>query len=170
MPAPVDPAAPAAVPGSVPAEPPLDPRGVRFSAAVTTVVLVLVLLAGSGWLAGAQAVVFALGAFAGMRFAPYGLLYRVLLARRLGRPAEREDAAPVRFSQLVGFVFAVVAAVGYLTGLTTLGVVATAFALAAAFLNAAFGFCLGCEMYTLISRTRARFRSRTPHTAEGATA
>ena len=152
------------------ASPALDPRGVRFAATVTTIVLVIVLLSGSGWLVAAQAVVFGLAAFAGMRFSLYGQLFRALIAPRLGPPTEREDAAPVRFSQLVGFLFAVVAAVGYLTGLTTLGVIATAFALAAAFLNAAFGFCLGCEMYTLIARTRARFRARNPHTAEGATA
>lgn len=137
------------------ADPPLDPRGVRFAAAVTTVVLALVLITGSGWLAAAQAVVFGVAAFAGMRVAPYGLLYRVALAPRLGPPAEREDAAPVRFSQLVGFVFTVVAAVGYLTGLTVVGIVAAAFALVAAFLNAAFGFCLGCELYGLLVRARA---------------
>jgi hypothetical protein len=137
---------------SVPVDPPLDPRGVRFAAGVTTVVLALVLVSGSGWLAVAQALVFALASFAGMRFAPYGLLYKAVVAPRLGPPTDREDAAPVRFSQTVGFVFTVVAAVGYLSGLTVLGVVATAFALLAAFLNAAFGFCLGCEMYLLIKR------------------
>ncbi|GAA1839116.1 DUF4395 domain-containing protein [Pseudonocardia ailaonensis] len=137
-----------------PADPPLDPRGVRFAAAVTTVVLALVLVSGSGWLVAAQALVFALASFAGMRFALYGVLYRLAIAPRLGPPAEREDAAPVRFSQTVGFVFAAVGAVGYLSGLTVLGIVATAFALAAAFLNAAFGFCLGCEMYGLLARAR----------------
>jgi hypothetical protein len=141
--------------GSALVEPRLDPRGVRFSAAITTIVLALVLLSGSGLLVLAQAVVFAVGAFAGMRFAPYGVVYRHLLAPRLGPPAEREDAAPVRFSQTVGLVFTVVAAAGYLSGLTVLGVVATAAALAAAFLNAAFGFCLGCEMYGLLARLRA---------------
>lgn len=135
-------------------DPPLDPRGVRFAAALSTVVLAVVLLTGSGWLLAAQAVVFALAAFAGPRFAPYPLLFRTFVAPRLSPPTEREDAAPVRFSQLVGFVFAVVGTVGYLTGLTVLGVVATAFALAAAFLNAAFGFCLGCELYALIHRFR----------------
>ena len=135
-------------------DPPVDPRGVRFAAALTTAVLAVVLLTGSGWLLAAQAVVFALGAFAGLRFAPYSVLYRVLLAPRLAPPTEREDAAPVRFSQLVGFAFAVVGVAGYLTGLTVIGVVATAFALAAAFLNAAFGFCLGCEMYAVIARIR----------------
>ncbi len=132
----------------------LDPRGVRFAATVTTVVLALVLITGSGWLALAQAVVFALPALFGMRFSPYGALFRVAVRPRLGPPTETEDAAPVRFSQTVGLVFTVVAAAGYLSGLTALGVVATAFALAAAFLNAAFGFCLGCEMYGLLARAR----------------
>ncbi|MFP5020852.1 DUF4395 domain-containing protein [Pseudonocardia phyllosphaerae] len=136
------------------AEPRLDPRGVRFAAALTTVVLALVLVSGSGWLAAAQAAVFAVGRFAGMQFAPYGELYRRLVARRLGPATAWEDAAPVRFSQTVGLVFTAVAAAGYLGGLPLLGVVATAAALAAAFLNAAFGFCLGCEMYGLLARLR----------------
>jgi hypothetical protein len=136
------------------ADPPLDPRGVRFAAGLTCVVLALVLLGGSGWLAAAQALVFALGAFAGMRFAPYGVLYRRAVAPRLGPPAEREEAAPVRFSQTVGFVCTAAGALGYLTGLTVLGLVATAIALVAAFLNAAFGFCLGCELYGLLARAR----------------
>jgi hypothetical protein len=51
--------------------PPVDPRCVRFSAALTTVVLALVLVSGSGWLLAAQALVFALGSVAGLRFAPY---------------------------------------------------------------------------------------------------
>ncbi len=137
-----------------PGDPPVDPRGVRFSAAVTTVVLALVLLSGSAWLLSAQAVVFALGAFAGLRFSPYSVLYRALVAPRLGPPSEKEEAAPVRFSQTVGLVFSVVGVAGYASGLTVLGIVATALALAAAFLNAAFGYCLGCEMYAVIARIR----------------
>jgi hypothetical protein len=137
-----------------PVDPPLDPRGVRFAAGLTTAVLALVLVSGSGWLAVAQALVFALGAFAGMRFAPFGVLYRVAVAPRLGPPTEREEAAPVRFSQTVGLVFTAAGALGYLTGLTVLGIVATALALVAAFLNAAFGFCLGCELYGLLARAR----------------
>jgi hypothetical protein len=133
-------------------DPPLDPRGVRFAAALTTAVLAAVLVTGSAWLLAAQAAVFALAAFAGPRFAPYALLFRTVVAPRLRPSAEREDAAPVRFSQLVGFVFALAGTVGYATGLTALGVTATAFALAAAVLNAAFGFCLGCEMHALIHR------------------
>jgi hypothetical protein len=129
----------------------LDPRGPRFAAAVTTVVLVAVLATGSGWLALAQAVVFAVGAV-DPRYHPYSLLYRWLIQPRLAPPVEREDPAPVRFAQGVGLVFLAVAAVGYLAGVAVLGIVATSLALAAAFLNAAFGLCLGCEAYLLLRR------------------
>jgi uncharacterized protein DUF4395 len=124
----------------------LDPRGPRFAATLTTVVLVVVLATGWGWLALAQTVVFAVTA-ADPRRGPYALLYRFLVAPRLGPTTEREDAAPVRFAQLVGFVFLTVASVGYLSGMTALGLTFAGFGLLAAFLNAAFGLCLGCEAY-----------------------
>ncbi|MCO8276070.1 DUF4395 domain-containing protein [Actinoplanes sp. TRM 88003] len=129
----------------------LDPRGQRFAATLTSIVLVVVLATGWGWLALVQTVVFAITA-ADPRRGPYAYVYRALLLPRLGPPAEREPVAPVRFAQLVGFSFLAVASVGYLTGVTTLGVVFTAFALLAAFLNAAFGLCLGCEAYLAIKR------------------
>ena len=134
----------------------VDPRGLRFAAWVTTVVLAAVLLTGSAWLAAAQTLVFAVGAFAGLRYAPYGVLYRYLLAPRLRPPAELEPAAPPRFAQGVGFAFGLAGTIGYAAGATLLGVVAIGFALAAAFLNAAFGYCLGCETYLLIRRTTAK--------------
>ncbi|GAA1613462.1 DUF4395 domain-containing protein [Catellatospora bangladeshensis] len=133
----------------------IDPRGPRFAAAVTTVVMVVVLLTGSGWLALAQAAVFGLTA-ARPRLGPYGLIYRGLLAPRLGPPAELEPLAPFRFAQTVGFVFATVATLGYLLGSPVTGAVAAGFALAAAFLNAAFGLCLGCEMYLAYRRLAGR--------------
>jgi hypothetical protein len=134
------------------AGPAVDPRGPRFSAVLTTVVIAVVLISGWWPLLAIQTVIFALGAFAGLKYAPYGLVYRYVVAPRLAKTSEREDAAPLRFAQAVGFVFALVGTVGYATGLTTLGIVATAFALFAAFINAAFNFCLGCEMYLLLKR------------------
>jgi hypothetical protein len=130
----------------------IDPRGPRFSALITTVVLAVVLVTSSAWLLAAQAVVFAAGSVFGLRYSPYGLLYRQLVRPRLGPPAELELEAPPRFAQAVGLVFAAVGVAGYAAGLTWLGVVATAAALVAAFLNGVFGFCLGCEMYLLIRR------------------
>jgi hypothetical protein len=130
----------------------IDPRGPRFGAAVTTIVLAVVLITGSTPLLAAQAAVFAVGAAFGLRYAPYGLIYRWLVKPRLGPPSELEAEAPPRFAQAVGLVFALVGVAGYAAGITVLGIVATAAALAAAFLNAAFGFCLGCEMYLTIRR------------------
>lgn len=130
----------------------VDPRGTRFAAVLTATVLAVVLLTGSGWLLAAQAAVFAVGAFGGLRRAPYGLLYRAVLARRLGPPSELEAAAPPRFAQGVGFAFGLLGVVGFAGGLGWLGYLATAAAWVAAFLNAAFGFCLGCESYLLFRR------------------
>jgi hypothetical protein len=134
----------------------IDARGPRFGATLTTIVLAAVLVTGSGWLLAVQTVFFAAGASAGVQNSPYGWLYRTLVRPRLGPPAETEDAAPPRFAQAVGLVFAVVGLVGYFAGPRWLGLAATAAALAAAFLNAAFAYCLGCEMYLLLRRTTAR--------------
>jgi hypothetical protein len=130
----------------------VDVRGPRFAAALTTVVLAVVLVTGNGWLLAAQAVVFALGALGGLGRSPYGWVFRRLVRPRLAPPAEFEDAAPPRFAQGVGLVFAAIGTVGYLAGPGWLGLAATGCALAAAFLNAAFAYCLGCEFYLLLRR------------------
>jgi Domain of unknown function (DUF4395) len=137
-------------------QPVVDPRGLRFAAALTTLVLALVLVTGNGVLLAAQAVVFALGLTGS---SPYGELFRRFVRPRLGPPALLEDARPARFAQGVGLAFAVLGVVGFLMGSQLLALAATAAALAAAFLNAAFGVCLGCELYLLIRRTMPR---RTP--------
>ena len=130
----------------------IDVRGPRFAASVTAVVLAVALVLGSGELVAAQAVVFAVGAFAGLRYAPYGAFFRAVVAPRLGPVREREPEAPPRFAQLVGLLFAVVGAAGYLLGVPVLGAVATGLALVAALLNAVTGFCLGCELYLIARR------------------
>jgi hypothetical protein len=130
----------------------IDVRGPRFAAWVTAAVLALALLLGSGELVAVQAAVFAVGAAAGLRYAPYGLLFRVLVAPHLGPVREREPEGPPRFAQLVGLLFAAVGAAGYLFGAPVVGAVATGMALVAALLNAAIGFCLGCELYLIARR------------------
>jgi hypothetical protein len=144
----------------------IDPRGPRVGALITTVVLAVVLVTGSYWLLAAQALVFAVGAVFGLRYAPYGVVYRRLIRPRLGPPGELEAEAPPRFAQAVGLVFAVIGIAGYAAGLTWLGMVATAAALIAAFLNAVFGFCLGCEMYLLIRRIRPGRQALAPANAD----
>lgn len=132
-------------------------RGPRFGAAVTTVVLAVVLITGNVWLLLWQALCFAVGAVAGLQRTPYGLLFRTVLRPRLGPVVEREPAAPPRFAQGVGLFFAVLGIVGYAWGPEWLGLAATGGALAAAFLNAAFAYCLGCELFLLLKRgTTAR--------------
>lgn len=132
----------------------VDPRGPRFGAAITTVVLAAVLLTASGWLLFAQTLVFAIGALAGLRYAPYGFLYRHLVRPRLGPPSRTEAEAAPRFAQGVGMVIAGIGSIGFAAGSAPAGMIFAALALAAAFLNAAFDLCLGCQMYLLIQRIR----------------
>ena len=140
----------------------IDPRGPRFAATVTSLVLAAVLLTVPGpfatGLLALQTAIFAAGAIAGVQYTPYAWLFRTQLRPRLGAPGELEDAAPPRFAQAVGLGFALVGLAGLLTGVTTLGLVAVGFALAAALLNAATGFCLGCEVYLLLHRLDATTR------------
>lgn len=147
-------------------QPKVDPRGLRFAAGVTSVLLALTLVTDNAWPLAVQTAVFAISVAFGVQASPYSLIFRRLIRPRLGPPAELEDAAPPRFAQLVGLVFAVAGLAGYLTGATVLGVVATALALVAAFVNAAVGLCLGCEAYLLIKRITT---TRTPATTGGAT-
>ena len=138
----------------------VDVRGPRFAAWLTTAVLVLTLIVSSVSLTaaavilGVQAVVFAIGALGGPRKHPYGLIFAKLVAPRLGPVTEKEPVPPLKFAQLVGFVFAVVGAVGFEAGLGTFGLITTGFALVAAFLNAAFAICLGCQLYPFVARFR----------------
>jgi hypothetical protein len=138
----------------------VDVRGPRFTAWVTTAVLVLALVVSAvspvaaGVILGAQAVVFSIGAALGPRSHPYGQVFAKLIAPRLSPVTEREPVPPLKFAQLVGFVFAIVGTVGFATGVPVLGSIATGFALVAAFLNAAFGICLGCQIYPLVVRLR----------------
>jgi hypothetical protein len=114
------------------------------------------LLLSSGQILLFQTAVFAIGAFVGLAYSPYGIAFRILVAPRLAPVVRREPQTPLRFAQLVGFGFAAVATVGYFAGAPVVGAVAAGFALAAALLNATTGFCLGCEMYLLGQRALHR--------------
>lgn len=130
----------------------IDSRAPRFGALITAVVLAVVLITGSAWLLAGQLLVFAIGALAGLRYAPYGLVFRRLVRPRLGPPTRTEPQAPPRFSQGIGMVFAAGGVLGYALGATAVGIALTALALIAAFLNAAFDYCLGCQVYLFVQK------------------
>ena len=130
----------------------IDARGPRWSALITTVVLAIALITSNVWLIAFQAVVFAIGALRGPQFTPYAYIFKKIVKPRLKSQATLEDVRPPQFAQSVGLGFALVAIIGSATGAGGVFTVAVGFALAAAFLNAAFNFCLGCQMYLLILR------------------
>ena len=109
---------------------------------------------------GFQFAIFLSAVLFGLRRSVYGFIYRNLIQPRLSGPVPSENEAAPRFAQLVGALFAAAALLGGLTGNTTAFLIATSFALGAAFLNAAFGFCLGCQFYLILLRAKSRITSR----------
>lgn len=145
----------------------IDPRGPRFGAAITAAVLLavifLALVGASGAALAVLAVqtgVFAWGAFAGVVRHPYGLLYKTVVRPRLGPPVALEDPAPPTFAQGVGLLVALVGVLLGLAGLSAAVPIAAAAAFVAAFLNAAFDYCLGCQLHLLLVRAGILGRSR----------
>ncbi len=130
----------------------IDARGPRFAATITATVLAIALVTQNVWVLLAHGLVFLIGAVRGPQFTPYGLIFKNFVKPRLNKVAPTEDVRPPKFAQAVGFIFALVGVVGAFAGVDLVFTIATGFALAAAFLNSAFNYCLGCEMYLLIVR------------------
>ncbi len=145
---------PAGTPQPTPAG--IDPRGPRFGAAITAALLVITLLLGTGpaatMLLTVVALLFVLGVARGVQGTLQGLAFRTWVRPRLAPPAELEDPRPPRFAQLVGLLVVGIGLLAALLGVPAGVPIAAAFALVAAFLNAAFGLCLGCELYLLQRR------------------
>jgi hypothetical protein len=135
----------------------IDARGPRYSAAITTTVLALALITESNYLIGFQFAAFLSAVIFGLRKSIYGFVYRNLIQPRLSGPIPSENEAAPRFAQLIGALFAFVALLGGVTGNTSVFLTATSLALVAAFLNAAFNICLGCQIYLLLLRVRSKF-------------
>jgi hypothetical protein len=134
----------------------IDVRGPRFSAAITVIVLAIALATQNAWVLALQGVVFAIGAIRGPQFTPYAFIFKRVVKPLLREEVVTEDSRPPQFAQTVGFLFALVGLLGAAIGSVPVFSIAVGFALAAAFLNSVFNYCLGCEMYLLVLRIRTR--------------
>ena len=139
----------------------IDPRGPRFTAAITAFLLLVIAVLGFGGAALAAWVllalvsaVFAWSAIAGVRRNPFGLVFARFVRPRLSPPDELEDPRPPTFAQGVGFAVTIAGVILGAAGVTAAVPIAASLAFIAAFLNAAFGYCLGCQLYLLLVRAR----------------
>lgn len=146
----------------------IDPRGPRFSAAITSALLLAVVVLGvAGGIAAVAAwalltvlsALFAWGAAAGVKRHPFGLAFQRFVRPRLAPPGELEDPRPPTFAQAVGFAVTIAGVILGALGLTSAVPIAAGLAFLAAFLNAAFGVCLGCQLYVLLVRARVIART-----------
>jgi hypothetical protein len=138
----------------------IDPRGPRFGAAITAVLMVLViylsLAAETVNLALGimifSVTMFVFGTALGPAKHPYSYIYKFLVRPALKPPTALENATPVHFAQFVGLLVIGTGFVLHLVGVAYALPVAAAAAFTAAFLNAIFAYCLGCQMYLGLKR------------------
>jgi len=128
----------------------IDPRGHRFGAAFSVVLLAAAFVAGQPVIVMLIALALGVSAWFGTRYSvlgrPWPLVRRVL---RIGPPAELESEFPPRFAQALGATFLGVATIAFLLGLTMLGWIVTAAVAGLQITLAATGYCLGCRLYFL---------------------
>lgn len=144
---------PSAIPADATARLPkarmIDPRGHRFGAGVSAILLIVAFLTGTPWLVAAVLLSIGVSAAFGLKYSIYGAIWRrIVKVANLG-PAEPEHEYPPRFAQTLGSVALVLSLIAFLVGASTL---AWVFALAVAGLQtllAVTGYCLGCRLYFL---------------------
>ena len=144
---------PSAIPADAAAHLPkarmIDPRGHRFGAGVSAILLILAFVTGSAWLVAVVLLSIGVSAAFGLKYSIYGAIWRrVVKVAKLG-PTEPEHEYPPRFAQVLGSVALILSLIAFAVGATTLGWV---FALAVAGLQtllATTGYCLGCRLYFL---------------------
>jgi hypothetical protein len=146
----------------------IDPRGQRFGAGVSAVVLAIAFVLGLPWLAALVGLNLAISAAFGTRlFLPGRAWPPVRRTLRLG-PAEPEHEYPPRFAQALGATFIGVGVVFFLAGFAPLGWLFVGAVAALQTLLAATGICVGCRLYFLrwwVPAAFARLIGRTDRVA-----
>ena len=142
----------------------IDPRGQRFGAAVSAVVLVVAFLLNLPWLAALVGLNLLVSAAFGTRlFLPGRAWPLIRRSLRLG-PTEPEHEYPPRFAQAMGGTFLALATLAFVLGFAPLGWLLTGAVAALQTVLAATGICIGCRMYFLrwwVPSQFARFARRT---------
>lgn len=126
----------------------IDPRGHRFSAGLSALLLAVAVAVDAGWLVPLVAVAMGVSAAFGTRWWILGRTWpptRRLL--RAGPPAELEHEYPPRFAQALGTTFLGLGSALLALGLTPAAWLPVAAVIGLQVLLAATGYCLGCRLF-----------------------
>ncbi len=130
----------------------VDPRGVRFAGVLSTLVAASAAVLLQPWIALVGAVILLAGAWGGQHLNLWSYIYKAAVRPALGPPPYLEPETPARFAQLLGGLFLAFASAAFLAGGVGIFVGAALAGIVAvlAFINAAFGVCIGCRMYGIL--------------------
>jgi hypothetical protein len=130
---------------------PVNEKAARVVAAGATTMALAVAGLGWGWVLIPLTYGFVARVLTGPTLSPLGTFATRVIAPRLGSPRET-PGPPKRFAQGIGVAFSVTASLLWIAGLPGAARVVAAMLAAAAFLEAAFGFCLGCRIFAVLMR------------------
>lgn len=127
----------------------IDPRGHRFGAGVSAILLIVAVVTNSPWLVVLALLSIGTSAAFGLRYSIYGAIWRrIVKVARLG-PAEPEHEYPPRFAQTLGSVVLILSLASFALGQPTVGWILALAVAGLQTLLAVTGFCLGCRLYFL---------------------
>jgi uncharacterized membrane protein len=131
-----------------------DRNQLRFNQALLVLLLPLAALLDWPWLVY---VVFLLMA---SQHTPWDLMVALKRLLRVPPAVVEEDPRPHRFARFLGAVFLGLASLFLLLGLKGVGYALALVVALLAFINLAFGFCLGCFLYLHLRYARALFTGK----------
>jgi uncharacterized membrane protein len=132
----------------------VDRNQLRFNQALLVVLLPLAALLDWPWL------VYLLFLLMASQHTPWDLMVALNRLLRVPPAVVEEDPRPHRFARFLGAVFLGLASLFLLLGLKGVGYALALVVALLAFINLAFGFCLGCFLYLHLRYARALFTGK----------
>ena len=131
----------------------IDSRAPRFNQIAVGVVTLIALVSGWWPLVGLMALQLIVGLTFGREWCLPCVFYFEVVQPRIGE-GPIEDSRPPRFANTIGAAFLTASTLSFVVGAMTLGWIIAGMVSVLAFLAAATGFCVGCEIYRIIARVR----------------
>lgn len=131
---------------------PVNDVAARTVATGVVAVALLFVVTGWGWVLLPLTYGFIARVLTGPTLSPLGRIATQVVAPRLPEHEKLLPGPPKRFAQGIGVVFTVAASALWLAGAPVAARFVVAMLAGAAFLEAAFGFCLGCKVFALLMK------------------
>ena len=131
---------------------PVNDYAARTTAGLVIVLAIAAIVVNQWWLYAILALGFALRVAGGPRYSPFGRLAVHVIVPNVVKKEKIVPGPPKRFAQTVGLAFSTTAVILSLLDFGLAAQIVVGALIAAAFLEFAFGFCLGCVVFGYLQK------------------